>query len=209
MNHGTTTRLQSCLDRMNEGDSGAQDELLRHVCERLRRLTRKLFHHDYARLQPVEQTDDVLQGALTRLHRALSDPAVKPATLAEFFRLATLQIRRELIDLARHHFGPGRPPVILTEPQTGNASTAISPLEDGQMDTGHRPDQLLAWREFHDLVEKLPEEEREVFDLLWYQELTQTEAAEVLKVSVPTIKRRWLSARLRLQTALGGSRPGL
>jgi RNA polymerase sigma-70 factor (ECF subfamily) len=57
-------------------------------------------------------------------------------------------------------------------------------------------------------VEALPEGERAVFDLLWYQGLTQAEAAVVLNVSEPTIRRRWRSARLHLHEALGGEAPG-
>ncbi len=55
----------------------------------------------------------------------------------------------------------------------------------------------------HEQVERLPPEEREVFDLCWYHDLTQEEAAAALGVSVRTIKRRWLRARLRLQELLG------
>ena len=47
-------------------------------------------------------------------------------------------------------------------------------------------------------MEGLPEEEREAFDLRWYQGLTQAEAALVLNVSEATVKRRWLAARARL-----------
>ena len=46
---------------------------------------------------------------------------------------------------------------------------------------------------------------RAAFDLLWYQGLTQAEAAALLGVAVPTVKLRWLKARLRVQQALGGS----
>ena len=56
-------------------------------------------------------------------------------------------------------------------------------------------------------IEGLPEEEREVFDLLWYQGLTQAEAAGLLHVNVRTLKRRWLSARMKLQDALQGEVP--
>jgi RNA polymerase sigma-70 factor (ECF subfamily) len=46
-------------------------------------------------------------------------------------------------------------------------------------------------------IEELPEEEREVFDLVRIQGMTQTEAAEVLGVSTATVKRR-LSRGLQL-----------
>jgi RNA polymerase sigma factor (sigma-70 family) len=53
----------------------------------------------------------------------------------------------------------------------------------------------------------LPVREREAFGLFWYHGLSQAEAAAVLNVSVPTVKRWWLSARLRLKAALKGQRP--
>ena len=43
-----------------------------------------------------------------------------------------------------------------------------------------------------------------MFDLLFYQGLSQAEAAAVLGVSEVTIKRRWRSARMRLVQTLGG-----
>jgi RNA polymerase sigma-70 factor (ECF subfamily) len=68
-------------------------------------------------------------------------------------------------------------------------------------------DRLAFWTEFHSRVEGLPEEEREVFDLLWYQELSQAEAAGLLDVSERTIKRRWAAARLKLHDVLRGNLP--
>jgi RNA polymerase sigma factor (sigma-70 family) len=56
--------------------------------------------------------------------------------------------------------------------------------------------------------ESLSEEEREVFDLHYVQDLPQEEVARLLGVSVPTVKRRWRSARLRLHEALHGPPPG-
>lgn len=58
-------------------------------------------------------------------------------------------------------------------------------------------------------MEGLPEEEREIFDLLWYQGLTQAEAANLLNISDRTVKRRWQSARLLLHDRLGGQLPDL
>ncbi len=62
----------------------------------------------------------------------------------------------------------------------------------------------MAWTEFHEHVERLGAEEREVFDLLWYQEFTQEDAAALLGLSVKTVSRRWREARLHLGQALGG-----
>ena len=50
----------------------------------------------------------------------------------------------------------------------------------------------------------MPEEEQEVFNLLWYEQLTHEQAAEVLGVTTRTVRRRWQDARYRLQKARFG-----
>ena len=67
-----------------------------------------------------------------------------------------------------------------------------------------RPDRLALWTEFHEQVNRLPEEQREVFDLIWYQGLSFTEAAAVLGVAARTVTRRWHSALLAVHDALDG-----
>ena len=57
-------------------------------------------------------------------------------------------------------------------------------------------------------IEKLPADEREAFDLVRIQGLTQAEAAQVLGVSAMTVNRR-LNRGLQLLTAtLGDLNPG-
>jgi RNA polymerase sigma factor (sigma-70 family) len=91
---------------------------------------------------------------------------------------------------------------------------AVLPLDAGTSDT--RPqfepssrtfdgEQVRRWTEFHEAAARLPDDLRAVFDLLWYQEMTQAEAAALLGIAVPTVKLRWMKARLQVQQALGGS----
>ena len=54
----------------------------------------------------------------------------------------------------------------------------------------------------------MPDAEREVFDLLWYQGLSQAEAAALLGVTERVVRYRWRSARLKLHEMLGGRMPG-
>src|SRR3954471_5363202 len=98
----SSTQLHLFLARMQAGDETARNELFRHVAGRLERLTRKMLHH-FPRVRRWAGTDDVLQSALIRLLRTLE--AVRPATPRDFLGLAAEQIRRELIDLARHYCG--------------------------------------------------------------------------------------------------------
>jgi RNA polymerase sigma-70 factor (ECF subfamily) len=202
----TTLLVQRCLDRLRTADPAAREELLATACARLSRLARKMFHAD-GRLRQWEETDDVFQGAMVRLCRALGD--VTPASPREFFRLAALQIRRELIDLARHYYGPAGAAVRHGTPPPIAGQTAPSPGAPDPADSTLDPNKLAAWSEFHEQIGRLPEEEREVFDLLWYQGLTHTEAAALLHLSTKTIQRRWHAACLRLHDALRGNLPGL
>ena len=198
-----STQIQRCIDRLRAGDATARDELLARASDRLTRLTRKMLR-DFPRVHRWEQTDDVLRNAAVRLCRALGE--VQPATVADFFRLAAAQIRRELIDLARRYSSPHGPGAH----HAGAAGAGkASPTRSYPADTTRDPDRLAAWTDFHREVEVLPAEEREVFDLLFYQGLAEAEAAAVLGVAEITIKRRWRAARMRLVEALGGKLPGL
>jgi len=187
----TTIALQSCLDRLRAGDAAARDELMQRATGRLMALTRKMLA-GYARLRTYEESGDVAQNACIRLIKALD--AVPVASVPDFLRLAAAQIRRELIDLCRHHFGPeGRGQ---NEQPPGPTTTPPEP-SDGQ--STFAPDRLAAWGEFHEQVGRLPDDEREVFDALWYNGLSHVEAAELLGVSEATVQRRWTAARLRLR----------
>src|SRR5437667_8273767 len=95
--------MQELLPRAVAGDDAAVDALLRHCGDRLTFLTRRMLG-DFQRVRRWAETDDVLQNALVRLVGALR--SVKPQTTRDFLALASLQIRRELIDLARHYYGP-------------------------------------------------------------------------------------------------------
>jgi RNA polymerase sigma-70 factor (ECF subfamily) len=196
-----TTQLQGWLQRIRAGDLSARDDLLRHVSEQLERLTRKMLQ-GYPGVKRWAQTDDVLQNALLRLVRSL--PEVNPDSTRSFFGLAAQQIRRELIDLARHFGGPQG----LGPKHASNAAVEEGPPLYDRADDSHEPGRLAQWCEFHQHVDDLPEEEREVVGLLFYQGMSQAEAAELLGVTVRTVQRRWQAALLRLHDLLEGELPG-
>jgi RNA polymerase sigma factor (sigma-70 family) len=200
----STTEIQLRLDRLRAGDESARDELLDIARVRLGRLARKMLR-GYPGVRRWEQTDDVLQNVAVRLCRALK--TMRPESVHGFVRLAALQIRRELIDLARHYEGPeglGRHHLSRAGPDDAEAPPGPP---DPSSDT-HDPARLASWSEFHETIESLPDAEREVFDLLWYQGLSQREAAALLGISERAAKRRWRSARLKLHEMLRGRMPG-
>jgi RNA polymerase sigma-70 factor (ECF subfamily) len=197
-----TLQIQGWLQRMRAGDPAAPDELLRHVSARLQRLTRQMLKGHPAVRRWVE-TGDVLQGALVRLLRAVQN--VQPSSARDFFALAAQQIRRELIDLARHYYGP----------RGLGANHATHAAEGSDLRPAHEgadhsePGALAEWCEFHEKIEELPEEQREVVGLLFYQGLSQAEAAELLGVTVRTVQRRWHAALVQLHDTMKGQWPEL
>lgn len=198
------SRMQSCLERFQRGDPAATNELLARSCERLRGLAHDMLR-SYPRVKRWEETADVLQSALMRLHRTLQQ--VTPATLRDYYRLAALQIRRELLDLVRHHYGPeGSGAHRQTNPGAAPADSG-PPAAYDRADVSLQPDRLAAWTDFHRQAAALPEPEREAFDLVWYQGLSLEDAAAVLGVSPRTVRRYLHGAKLRLQGALGDGLP--
>ena len=71
-------------------------------------------------------------------------------------------------------------------------------------DTGLTPD----GRRMLEAIERLPEGEREAFDLVRIQGMTQAEAAQVLEVSVMTVNRRLNRGLQLLAATLGDLYPG-
>jgi RNA polymerase sigma factor (sigma-70 family) len=197
----TTEVLQCHLDALRRGDAAARDRLLGAACDRLRHLTRQMLRQ-FGAVRPFEQTDDVLDSAAIRLLRALgeADVLARLATARDFLRLAAAQVRRELIDLARHYAG-AKGQFLRTAPDDAGgpgAEPAGSTFD---------PAGLALWSEFHQHAEELPVDEREVFDLLWYQELSKVEAAQLLGVDEKTVRRRFQAARRHLYDRLGGRLP--
>lgn len=182
--------------RRSQGDPQALEELLRRIRRRLESLARKMLR-GYPKVRRWEQTDDVLQEALLRLNKALRE--APPNDARHFFNLATVQIRRTLLDLARRHQGPMS--------QAANHDSAFGyvqrPGDAVPQAVGDRePVSLEDWTAFHEAVGELPENEREVFQLTWYQGLSQREAAELMGVDERTVRRYRLSAKLQLARRL-------
>lgn len=187
----TTAHLQELLDQLHDGQTGARDALLEQSLGRVRILAQKMFRRQ-SDLRALDETDDVASKAMLRLHRSLEE--VKPPNVRALLGLAAQHIRWVLNDLAREKanhsclsYGPRTP-----EPQ---------PSTEG-------PTGFLEWAEFHEKVEALPDQEREIFDALFYQGLEQAEASELLGIPLRTLKRRWREARVRLVDAMQGRMPG-
>ena len=193
----TTAIIQRYLDALPGGSAAEPPirELLERAVGRLRLVCARFLHKSYPRLTrpPVNlETDELLGGVVAGLLTALRK--VRPHTVRQFFALACQHMRWQLNDLAR----------LLDERPTGAAlpEAGVAVLA-GSSDSCLSPDgrRMLA------AIEALPEDEREVFDLVRIQGLTHAEAAGVVGVSEKTVQRRLNRARLLLAEQLADLRP--
>jgi RNA polymerase sigma factor (sigma-70 family) len=197
MSQDTTIHIQDCLSRWRNGEARAGDELMMATADRLRHLARRMMQ-EFPVAPHQADTGDILQSAQLRLWKALQKSI--PESPRHFLNLAAQLIRHELIDLTRHYFradGRGAHEVNVSP----NSTTSSEPLQPAEPSTLH-PVRLSQWGEFHERVEKLPDNLREVMQLLWYQGRTKAEAAELMGVDIRTVYRYWNDAWKELGSIL-------
>ncbi len=196
----TTAAVQRYLDDLAgiKGDSPAEPivrDLLARSVNRLHLLCASLLFRSYPRLTrpPLNlQADEMLSSVVERLLKALK--GVRPPTVRQFFALANQHMRWELNDLARR-LDKQDVAVELRE------SAVPAPAESTGSQISPNTRRIL------ETIENLPEEEREVFNLVRIQGLTQPEAADILGVSPKTIQRRLNRGVVLLSEKLGDLEP--
>jgi len=192
------------LERHAAGDPHARGAILEIVSGRLRTLAHRMLA-GFPRVRRWEETDDVFQNAALRLHRTLghmhlTDPR---SVLA----LAATELRRELLDLARKHAGPlSEAANHATNVVPGGRDDAGAPrLHVDQAASADEP--LDRWTAFHEAVESLDPERREVFHMVWYLGCDQRTIAAALGCSTRTVKTRWREAREAVRRRLADDPP--
>ena len=193
----TTAAIQRHLDELAVGGRSVEvvHALMDRSVRRLQLLCGSLLHRSYPRLTrpPLNlQVEEMLSAVVERLMKALQE--ARPGTVRQFFALASQHMRWELNDMARRL---DKQPAAVA-----GVDGAIAAPQDS--DSRLSPD----CRRMLDAIEQLPAEEREAFDLVRIQGLTQPEAAEVLGVAPRTVKRRLDRGLQLLATSLCDLRPG-
>ena len=184
-------RLAICLERLASGDKSARDEILELCQQRLRVLSRRLLG-GFAKVRRWDNTDDVAQNAAIRLHRALGETV--PDSPRGLMALMSVQIQRELIDLARKHSGP-HSWAANHDTNAGVKDGACRVEEASDAEQRDEAVPIERWEEFHAAIEGLPGDLREVFRMVWYLGLDRESAAKALGCSVRTLGRMWAEAR--------------
>jgi RNA polymerase sigma-70 factor (ECF subfamily) len=168
--------------------------LLERAVRRLHQLCAALLYRSYQRLTqpPLNlQTEEMLSAVVERLLKALRQ--VRPRSVRQFFALASQHMRWELNDMARR---------LDEQPAALELREGLVPAPTSS-DSGVTPD----GRRMLNAIANLPEAEREAFDLVRIQGLTQAETAEVLGVSAMTVGRRLKHGLQLLADALSDLRP--
>jgi RNA polymerase sigma-70 factor (ECF subfamily) len=187
----TTAAVQRYLNAL-AGDQPAEPivrALLDRAVRRLQLLCGKLLYREYRRLTlpPLNlQPDELLGAVVERLLKAMR--SAPPQTVRQFFAMVNRHMRWELNDLARR---------LDEQPAAGALSEGLvpAPPSSGSVLTPNG-------RRMLEAIECLPDDEREVFDLVRIQGLTYAEVAGVVAVSEKTVQRRLNRARLLLAEQL-------
>jgi RNA polymerase sigma factor (sigma-70 family) len=184
----TTAVVERYLHEL-AGDAPAEPivrALLDRSVRRLHLLCTALLFRSYPRLTqpPLNlRADELLSAVVERLLKALRQ--ARPQGVRQFFALANQHMRWELNDLARRL--DEQPAVV-----EFNEDIGVAPASSGS-------GLSLDGRRMLEAIADLPDDERETFDLVRIQGMTQTEAADILGVAPITVRRR-LNRSLRLLT---------
>ena len=194
----TTAAVQRYLDAL-AGDQQPAEPIIRALLDRsvrrLHALCRNLLYRQYRRLTlpPLNLEPDELLGAVVeRLLKAMRSQ--RPPTVRRFFGLVNQHMRWELNDLARRL--DEHPAALRIDEEAVRAPSLSSA---SSLTPNHR--RVL------EVIDNLPDDEREVFGLVRVQGLTHAEAAEVMGVSAKTVQRRLNRAMVLLWKELEHVRP--
>jgi DNA-directed RNA polymerase specialized sigma24 family protein len=118
-----------------------------------------------------------------------------------------MQVRRELVDVARKYRSAKS---FARHHETNSAcdgecwslrsDAAVDPSADDH-------DGVASWTRFHDAATALNDDDRELFNLVWYLGLNREQAAHALGCSVRTVARRWDLLKRHIVSGLDGQAP--
>ncbi len=170
------TRL---LLEMREGNPEAAPNLIPLVYDQLRRTARSLLRNERGdhTLQPTALVNDALM-------RLIGKECLEWQSRAQFFAVSSKIMRHILIDHARAHGADKR----------GGEFQKIS-LDNAFVYEWRQADSFLSLNQGLDRLEEFDPRLCSVVEMRFFAGMTEEEIAEVLKVSVRTVKRDWQFAR--------------
>ncbi len=185
----TTPNITQLLVAWNQGDQGALEQLTPLVYRELHRLA-----HGYLageRRGHVLQTTALVNEAFVRL---IDWKQVEWQDRAHFFGVSATLMRHILVQFAREQQAAKR----------GGQAIQVSLAEAAAVSSRHNPD-LVALDDALTALEKLDPRQARTVELRFFGGLSLEEAAEVLRVSISTVRRDWRMAQAWLHQQLSGT----
>ena len=179
------------LNAIETGEAKAAEELLPLVYTELRRLAACKMANEAAghTLQPTALVNEAYL-------RLIADSAIDWKGRAHFFATAATVMRRFLVDYARQRAAGKR---------VGGRQRVD--LDAFMVAASPRVEQLLILDQALTRMAEWGPRQARLVEMMYFGGLTEAEAAEVLRVSVRTVRRDWSAARAWLQSQL--SKPTL
>ena len=189
------------LSYLKDGGQPAVAELYSRYRDRLERMINfRLDRRLYGRVDPA----DVLQEAYIEVARRISDYLDAPQV--SFFVWARQITWQTLLTVHRRHFGQKRDPgqeVPIHRQPTNATSFSIARQLVGQLTT---PSQAAMREEqfgqLRQAIEQMNETDQEILALRHFEQLTNSEVAEILNLKETTASNRYVRALKRLREIL-------
>jgi RNA polymerase sigma factor (TIGR02999 family) len=189
MSTSTSDDVTKLLHDWSQGDTAALEKLIPLVFEDLRQIAGRLFQRetDGHTLQPTALVSEVYL-------RLMDQRKVHWQNREQFFGVAALLMRRILVDYAKGRQaakrGSGIPTVQLDE------MIAVPEL---------RGVDVVALDEALTRLAELDQRQGRIVEMRFFTGLSNEEIADILGISVTTIKREWRTAKLWLRRELSPS----
>ena len=179
-------QITQMLVDWGNGDQAALEKLTPLVYNELHRLARRYMGRE--RPGHTLQTSALVNEAYIRL---IDWKNTEWQNRAHFFAVSAQLMRRILVDFARSR----------TYAKRGGAARKV-PLEEATIVSREKSADLVALNDALDSLAQLNERQGQVIELRFFGGLSLEEIAEVLKVSVGTVRRDWSLARAWLHREL-------
>jgi len=198
------TMLADSREASVSNEAAIREQLFGIAYARMHSLAHRMIR-GYPQVRRWDETADVVQAAALRLHRALE--AIELHDARHLLRLTALQIRRELLDLARKHSSPESAASHHETNMLASADGMLMKVDLASDETAESADRLEPWTRLHDAVAAIDADDRELFELVWFLGATQHDIATLTGWSPRTVRRQWESIKRRLVAALDGDFP--
>jgi RNA polymerase sigma factor (TIGR02999 family) len=184
----STGDIARLLGEIRHGNKAAVDQLLPLVYPELHRIAANYFRRERRdhTLQPTALVNEAYLKLVDQRLAGLDDKL-------QFLGVAAILMRRILLKHARSRSAAKR----------GNAAQAV-PLDDAMLVCEQRADELIAIDDALSRLAELDPEQARLVELRFFGGLSFEETAEVLGLSLATVKRRWVSARAWLSKQVSG-----